>query len=54
MKDSAQTSLKKQIPSCQFMNYGGVDVSHTRVTEHKHFSAWEDHEKPCNIASIHA
>lgn len=27
------------------MNYGEVDVPHTRITEHKHFSPWEEHEK---------
>ena len=26
------------------MNFGGEDVPYTRVTEHKHFSPWEDHE----------
>jgi UDP-galactopyranose mutase len=29
---------------CAVMNYGDVDVPHTRVTEHKHFSPWETHE----------
>jgi len=28
---------------CAVMNYGGADVSHTRITEHKHFAPWEDH-----------
>ncbi|PDS46187.1 UDP-galactopyranose mutase [Rhizobium anhuiense] len=28
---------------CAVMNYGDVAVPHTRVTEHKHFSPWEDH-----------
>jgi len=28
---------------CAVMNYGDVTVSHTRITEHKHFSPWEDH-----------
>ena len=26
------------------MNYGDVDVPYTRITEHKHFSPWEEHE----------
>ncbi|PRY91511.1 UDP-galactopyranose mutase [Donghicola tyrosinivorans] len=26
------------------MNYGDVDVPFTRITEHKHFSPWEEHE----------
>jgi UDP-galactopyranose mutase len=25
------------------MNYGDISVPYTRVTEHKHFSPWEDH-----------
>ena len=29
---------------CAVMNYGDRDVPHTRITEHKHFSPWEDHE----------
>jgi UDP-galactopyranose mutase len=26
------------------MNYGDVDVPYTRITEHKHFSPWEEHK----------
>ncbi|OWU72418.1 UDP-galactopyranose mutase [Phaeobacter sp. 22II1-1F12B] len=29
---------------CAVMNYGEVDVPFTRITEHKHFSPWEEHE----------
>jgi UDP-galactopyranose mutase len=29
---------------CAVMNYGDRDVPYTRITEHKHFSPWEDHE----------
>jgi UDP-galactopyranose mutase len=29
---------------CAVMNYGEVDVPYTRITEHKHFSPWEEHE----------
>lgn len=29
---------------CAVMNYGEVDVPYTRITEHKHFAPWEDHE----------
>ncbi|MDA5095386.1 UDP-galactopyranose mutase [Aliiroseovarius sp. KMU-50] len=29
---------------CAVMNYGDRDVPYTRVTEHKHFSPWEEHE----------
>lgn len=27
------------------MNFGEVDVPYTRISEHKHFSPWEEHEK---------
>lgn len=29
---------------CAVMNYGDRDVPYTRITEHKHFSPWENHE----------
>jgi len=29
---------------CAVMNYGEEDVPYTRITEHKHFSPWEEHE----------
>ncbi|NRB19374.1 MAG: UDP-galactopyranose mutase [Rhodobacteraceae bacterium] len=28
---------------CAVMNYGEQEVPYTRITEHKHFSPWEDH-----------
>ncbi len=30
---------------CAVMSYPDEDVPHTRVTEHKHFTPWENHEK---------
>ncbi|MCX8996112.1 UDP-galactopyranose mutase [Rhizobiaceae bacterium BDR2-2] len=30
---------------CAVMNYGDAEVPYTRITEHKHFSPWEKHEK---------
>lgn len=30
---------------CAVMNYGEVDVPYTRITEHKYFAPWEDHEQ---------
>ncbi len=30
---------------CAVMNYGDVDVPYTRISEHKHFSPWENHEQ---------
>lgn len=29
---------------CAVMNYGEEDVPYTRITEHKHFSPWEEHD----------
>ncbi|MCI5041485.1 MAG: UDP-galactopyranose mutase [Donghicola eburneus] len=29
---------------CAVMNYGEVDVPFTRITEHKHFAPWENHQ----------
>lgn len=30
---------------CAVMNYGDPDVAWTRITEHKHFAPWEDHDQ---------
>ncbi|WP_208351651.1 UDP-galactopyranose mutase [Pseudaestuariivita rosea] len=30
---------------CAVMNYGDIDVPYTRITEHKHFSPWENRKK---------
>lgn len=30
---------------CAVMNYGDLEVPYTRITEHKYFSPWENHEK---------
>jgi len=30
---------------CAVMNYGDQDIPYTRITEHKHFSPWVNHEK---------
>lgn len=29
---------------CAVMNYGDKNVRHTRITEHKHFAPWEEHQ----------
>ena len=29
---------------CAVMNYGNAEVPYTRITEHKHFAPWEEHE----------
>lgn len=33
------------VQGCPVMNYCDADVPHTRITEHKHFATWEQHEK---------
>ncbi len=30
---------------CAVMNYGDADVPWTRITEHKHFAPWEEHDQ---------
>jgi UDP-galactopyranose mutase len=30
---------------CAVMNYGDVEVPYTRISEHKHFAPWENHEE---------
>jgi len=30
---------------CAVMNYGDIDVPYTRISEHKHFSPWENNDK---------
>lgn len=35
---------KGDYQGCAVMNYGEEDVPYTRITEHKHFSPWEEHE----------
>jgi len=46
---------------CAVMNYGEVDIPYTRISEHKHFSPWEDHagsvcyrefSRPCEAEDI--
>ena len=29
---------------CAVMNFGDLEVPHTRIAEHKHFAPWEEHE----------
>jgi len=33
------------LQGCAVMNYTDVTVPYTRITEHKHFSPWEDHQR---------
>lgn len=30
---------------CAVMNYGGLEIPWTRITEHKHFAPWETHDR---------
>jgi UDP-galactopyranose mutase len=30
---------------CAVMNYGDLDIPYTRISEHKHFSTWEQHQR---------
>ena len=30
---------------CAVMNYGDIDIPYTRISEHKHFTPWEEHKK---------
>lgn len=48
--DYRTLDFKKEVHEGDFqggavMNYGDADVPFTRITEHKHFSPWEKHEK---------
>lgn len=43
--DFERFSYDGDYQGCAVMNYGDVDVPYTRITEHKHFSPWERHEK---------
>ena len=42
--DFEQFSHSGDYQGCAVMNYGDVDVPYTRITEHKHFAPWEDHQ----------
>lgn len=33
------------VQGCAVMNYGDADVPYTRISEHKHFSPWESHDR---------
>lgn len=42
--DFERFTEKGDYQGCAVMNYGDVNVPYTRITEHKHFSPWENHE----------
>jgi len=41
--DFERFSDQDDYQGCAVMNYGDRDVPYTRITEHKHFSPWEEH-----------
>ena len=43
--DFDRFSYSGDYQGCAVMNYGDLDIPYTRITEHKHFSPWETHEK---------
>jgi len=43
--DFERFSYDGDYQGCAVMNYGDVEIPFTRITEHKHFSPWETHEK---------
>ncbi len=42
--DFERFSYEGDYQGCAVMNYGDADVPWTRITEHKHFAPWEEHE----------
>ena len=42
--DFERFSYDGDYQGCAVMNYGEQSVPYTRITEHKHFSPWEEHE----------
>ena len=43
--DFEREDLKGDYQGCAVMNYGDQNTPYTRISEHKHFSPWESHEK---------
>ncbi|MCD2178243.1 UDP-galactopyranose/dTDP-fucopyranose mutase family protein [Rhizobium sp. C1] len=42
--DFERFTFKGDYQGCAVMNYGEASVPYTRITEHKHFAPWEQHE----------
>ena len=42
--DFEQETVQGDYQGCPVMNYCDVDVPFTRITEHKHFAPWEQHQ----------
>ncbi|MDV4144709.1 UDP-galactopyranose mutase [Shimia sp. FJ5] len=43
--DFERFTAEDDYQGCAVMNYGDRSVPYTRITEHKHFAPWEQHEK---------
>ncbi|MBT4522643.1 MAG: NAD(P)-binding protein, partial [Halieaceae bacterium] len=43
--DFEEIRAEGDFQGCALMNYGDADIPYTRITEHKHFSPWENHDK---------
>lgn len=43
--DFVKETHEGDFQGCAVMNYGDQSVEHTRISEHKHFSPWEEHDK---------
>lgn len=43
--DFRRFTYRGDYQGCAVMNYGDASIPYTRVTEHKHFSPWESHER---------
>lgn len=42
--DFEEIRAEGDFQGCSVMNYGDLDVPFTRISEHKHFAPWEEHE----------
>jgi UDP-galactopyranose mutase len=43
--DFEKEIMEGDFQGCAVMNYGDEDIPFTRISEHKHFSPWEEHSK---------
>jgi UDP-galactopyranose mutase len=43
--DFARSDVEGDVQGCSVMNYCEESVPYTRITEHKHFTPWESHER---------
>lgn len=43
--DFVRTEAEGDVQGCAVMNYCEESVPYTRITEHKHFAPWEEHER---------